>query len=131
MEKGVGNIIQIGIRTYSSEEKNIIDSDERINTWFAKDLLKINHNNSNWDLMINEIKNIDGPVWLSFDVDGLDGSLVPATGTPVPGGLSYGGAIEIIESLFSASNNEIIGADVNEISTSGETNLTEFSAAQH
>jgi len=129
LEREVGNIIQIGIRTYSSEEKNIIESDERINTWFARDLLKVNHNNSNWDLMINEIKNIDGPIWLSFDVDGLDGSLVPATGTPVPGGLSYWGAIDIIEALFSSSNNEVIGADVNEISTSGDTNLTEFSAA--
>ena len=94
-------------------------------SWSTPDDKKIDQLNE----VINEIKNIDGPVWLSFDVDGLDGSLVPATGTPVPGGLSYWGAIEIIESLFSASNNEIIGADVNEISTSGETNLTEFSAA--
>ena len=66
---------------------------------------------------------------MTFDIDGLDGSLVPATGTPVPGGLSYWGAIEIIESLFSAKDAEIIGADINEISTSQGTNLTEFSAA--
>ena len=47
----------------------------------------------------HEIKNLNGPVWLTFDIDGLDGLLVPATGTPVPGGLSYWGAIEIIEAL--------------------------------
>ena len=79
--------------------------------------------------MIDAIKNIDGPIWLTFDVDGLDGSLVPATGTPVPGGLSYWGAIEIIESLFSSNGTDVIGADINEISTSDGTNLTEFSAA--
>ena len=68
-------------------------------------------------------------VWLSFDIDGLDGFLVPATGTPVPGGLSFWGANEIIKELFSAKNTNVIGADVNEISTSPSTNLTEFSAA--
>ncbi len=129
LDAGVGNVIQIGVRTYSSEEEEIIQNDERVRTWFARDLIKVNPNLSNWDLMIDEIKRIEGPIWLTFDIDGLDGSLVPATGTPVPGGLSYWGAIEIIESLFSAKDTEVIGADINEISTSQGTNLTEFSAA--
>ena len=129
LDAGVGNVIQIGVRTYSSEEEEIIQNDGRVRTWFARDLIKMNPNLSNWDLMIDEIKRIEGPIWLTFDIDGLDGSLVPATGTPVPGGLSYWGAIEIIESLFSAKDAEIIGADINEISTSQGTNLTEFSAA--
>tara|TARA_B000000475_G_scaffold228598_1_gene193416 strand:+ start:4916 stop:5845 length:930 start_codon:yes stop_codon:yes gene_type:complete len=129
LDSGVGNIIQIGVRTYSSEEEEIIKNDKRVTTWFASDLININHNLSDWDLMIDAIKNIDGPIWLTFDVDGLDGSLVPATGTPVPGGLSYWGAIEIIESLFSSNGTDVIGADINEISTSDGTNLTEFSAA--
>ena len=34
---------------------------------------------------MDRVSRISGPVWLTFDVDGLDGSLVPATGTPVPG----------------------------------------------
>jgi agmatinase len=129
LDAGVGNVIQIGVRTYSSEEEEIIQNDERVRTWFARDLIKVNPNLSDWDLMIDEIKRIQGPIWLTFDIDGLDGSLVPATGTPVPGGLSYWGAIEIIESLFSAKDTEVIGADINEISTSQGTNLTEFSAA--
>ena len=129
LDSGVGNVIQIGVRAYCSEEEEIIRNDSRINTWFARDLINVNHNLSDWNLMIEEIKNVEGPIWLTFDIDGLDGSLVPATGTPVPGGLSYWGAIEIIESLFSARDAEIIGADINEISTSQGTNLTEFSAA--
>jgi len=61
--------------------------------------------------------------------NGLCLALVPATGTPVPGGLSHWGAVEIIEKLFSNKSANVIGADVNEISTSEGTNLTEFSAA--
>ncbi len=129
LDEGVGKIIQVGIRTYCLEEKEIIETDERVNTWFARDLIRIDSEKSNWNEMINQIKNLSGPVWLSFDIDGLDGFLVPATGTPVPGGLSFWGANEIIKELFSANNTKVIGADVNEISTSQNTNLTEFSAA--
>ncbi len=129
LDAGVGRVIQIGIRAYSSEEKEIIQKDERIKTWFAQDLISINSNSSNWIKMIEEISNISGSVWLSFDIDGLDGLLVPATGTPVPGGLSYWGANQIIESLFNAKKAKVIGADINEIATSRDTNLTEFSAA--
>ena len=76
---------------------------------------------------MDRIDSIEGPVWLTFDVDGLDGSLVPDTGTPVPGGLSHWGAVEIIERLF-ASGAEVIGADVNE-NVPGEDRLTQFNAA--
>ena len=129
LDEGVGKIIQVGIRTYCLEEKEIIETDERVKTWFARDLIRMDSEKSNWNEMINQIKNLSGPVWLSFDIDGLDGFLVPATGTPVPGGLSFWGANEIIQELFSANNTTVIGADVNEISTSPNTNLTEFSAA--
>ena len=129
LDEGVGKIVQVGIRTYCLEEKEIIETDERVNTWFARDLIRMDSEKSNWNEMINQIKNLSGPVWLSFDIDGLDGFLVPATGTPVPGGLSFWGANEIIQELFSANNTTVIGADVNEISTSPNTNLTEFSAA--
>ena len=129
LDEGVGKIIQVGIRTYCLEEKEIIETDERVKTWFARDLIRMDSEKSNWNEMINQIKNLSGPVWLSFDIDGLDGFLVPATGTPVPGGLSFWGANEIIKELFSANNTKVIGADVNEISTSPNTNLTEFSAA--
>ena len=129
LDEGVGKIIQIGVRAYSSEEKKIIETDNRIKTWFAKDLISIDSKISDWNKMINQIKNLSGPIWLSFDIDGLDGILVPATGTPVPGGLSFWGANQIIQELFNGKKSQVIGADINEISTSNNTNLTEFSAA--
>tara|TARA_B100000287_G_scaffold397342_1_gene413827 strand:- start:1117 stop:2049 length:933 start_codon:yes stop_codon:yes gene_type:complete len=129
LELGVGCVIQIGIRAFSAEEGSLIDSDERIHTWFARDLLSTPGGVTRWEEMIASLSEIEGPVWLTFDVDGLDGSLVPSTGTPVPGGLSHWGAVEIIESLFSSEKCKVIGADVNEIVPDTEGSLTQFSAA--
>ena len=53
-------------------------------------------------------------VYLTFDVDGLDASLMPATGTPEPGGLFWDETINIIKIAAQSSN--IVGADVNELS---------------
>ena len=129
LDAGVGKVIQIGVRAYCEEEAEFIESDERVETWFAKDIFSVTNNKSGWENLIRRICDIEGEIWLTFDIDGLDGSLVPATGTPVPGGLTHWGAVEIIEKLFSNKSANVIGADVNEISTSEGTNLTEFSAA--
>ena len=59
----------------------------------------------------------------------MDGSLVPATGTPVPGGLSFWQVIETIEAVFAAPNATVISADVNEIVAQEDTPLTQFTAA--
>ncbi|MEC7351035.1 MAG: arginase family protein, partial [Candidatus Thermoplasmatota archaeon] len=62
-------------------------------------------------------------------IDGLDGALVPATGTPVPGGLSFWQAIETIETLVANPHVIVISADVNEIVAQEDTPLTQFTAA--
>jgi agmatinase len=111
----------------SREEAAFAEADERVETWFARDFMGVCDGQAGWAVLMDRIDSIEGPVWLTFDVDGLDGSLVPDTGTPVPGGLSHWGAVEIIERLF-ASGAEIIGADVNEI-VPGENRLTQFNAA--
>ena len=129
LDLGVGRVIQIGVRAFSQEEESVIRSEERIETWFARDLLSISDGEVGWGRMIGSLSKIEGPVWLTFDVDGLDGSLVPSTGTPVPGGLSHWGAVEVIERLFSSNGCDVIGADVNEIVPGKEGDLTQFSAA--
>jgi agmatinase len=125
----VGRVVQIGVRAFSQEEEELMESEDRIRTWLAKDLLSVSDGNMEWNRMIASLAEISGPVWLTFDVDGLDGSLVPSTGTPVPGGLSHWGAVEVIESLFSSERCEVIGADINEIVPDTEGSLTQFSAA--
>jgi len=129
LDLGVGRVVQIGVRAFSLEEEELMESEDRIQTWLARDLLSVSDGNLEWDRMIGSLAEVSGPVWLTFDVDGLDGSLVPSTGTPVPGGLSHWGAVEVIESLFSSERCEVIGADVNEIVPGTEGTLTQFSAA--
>ena len=125
----MGNLLQIGVRAYSREEEDFINSDERVSTWFARDFLAPSSGRQGWDNLLAEISALTGPVWLTFDIDGLDGSLVPHTGTPVPGGLAHWQAVEIIETLFAAIQVEVIGADIAEIVAGNDSNLTQFSAA--
>ena len=127
LDAGIGHVVQIGTRALSKEEAEFSHKDERVETWYARDFMGVCDGPEGWVALKERISQIEGPVWLTFDVDGLDGSLVPDTGTPVPGGLSHWAAVEIIEDLF-ASSAEVIGADVNEI-VPGEDRLTQFNAA--
>ena len=127
LDAGVGKVVQIGTRALSGEEAEFSQTDERVETWYAREFMGVCDGQAGWAALMDRIAQIEGPVWLTFDVDGLDGSLVPDTGTPVPGGLSHWAAVEIIEGLF-ASGAEVIGADVNEI-VPGEDRLTQFNAA--
>ena len=129
LDAGVGKVIQIGIRAYCEEESKIINDDDRVETWFARDILGVMERNTGWPKLIRRISEIEGPVWITFDIDGLDAGLVPSTGTPVPGGLSYWAAVELIERLFKSDKTTIIGADINEISPGVENRLTQFNAA--
>jgi len=129
LDSGVGGVIQVGVRAYSKEESDLIERDGRVETWLARDLFGVADGQLGWTRLLERISKIEGSVWLTFDVDGLDGTLVPSTGTPIPGGLSHWGAAELIETLFAAPGCEVLGADVNEIVPDDEGSLTEFSAA--
>ena len=89
LDLGIGRLLQVGIRAYSKEEAELIESDERITTFFAKDTQSTLHGAKHWSQWLETLSGVSGPVHLTIDIDGLDGSLVPATGTPVPGGLTY------------------------------------------
>jgi agmatinase len=68
-------------------------------------------------------------VYLTFDVDGLDPSIIPATGTPEPGGLGWYQALGMIESV-AASGRKIIGFDVVELAPDAASRASEFAAAR-
>ncbi len=127
LDYGIGGLLQIGIRAYSLNEAKFAKTENRVETFYAQELFSPSTGNTAWNNLIHRIGQLRGPVWLTFDIDGLDGSLVPDTGTPVPGGLTHWGAVEIIQELFS-SKAEVIGADVNEIAP-GDDRLTQFNAA--
>jgi len=102
------SVISFGIRNISKSEIPFLKKNYfRINIFWAKDKVK-------WDL--NKFKKLikNKNVYLTFDVDGLDSSIMPATGTPEPGGLLWDETLNIIK--IAAKNSNIIGADINELS---------------
>jgi Arginase/agmatinase/formimionoglutamate hydrolase, arginase family len=102
------SLISFGIRNISISEIPFLNKNKkRIKIFWAKDKLK-------WDL--SKFKKIikNKKVYLTFDVDGLDSSIMPATGTPEPGGLFWDETIKIIK--IAGQNSDIVGADINELS---------------
>ena len=102
------SIISFGIRNISSEEVSFLKKNShRINIFWAK-------NKKKWNL--NKFKKLinNKTVYLTFDVDGLDSSIMPATGTPEPGGLLWDETLNILKIAF--KNSKIVGADINELS---------------
>ena len=67
-------------------------------------------------------------VYLTLDVDGFDPAVMPATGTPVPGGISWAYGTRLLRELFLAK--EVIGADIVEVAPAAGSALTEYAAAQ-
>jgi N1-aminopropylagmatine ureohydrolase len=67
-------------------------------------------------------------VYLTIDVDGFDPAVAPATGTPVPGGLSWAYGTRLLRELYRAK--QVIGADVVEVAPLPGSGLTEYAAAQ-
>ena len=102
------SIISFGIRNISSEEISFLKKNShRINIYWSKDKKKWNLNKFK-KLIKNKI------VYLTFDVDALDSSIMPATGTPEPGGLLWDETLDILKIAF--KNSKIVGADINELS---------------
>ena len=101
------SVISFGIRNISQDEIPFLRKNKkRIKIYWAKD-------KSKWNF--NEFKKIikNKKIYLTFDVDGLDSSLMPATGTPEPGGLFWDETMKIIK--IAAQNSNIVGADINEL----------------
>ncbi len=116
------NIIGIGIRNICKEEFEFVKRNkERIKIFWSKGFSKKN---------ITTIKNLvkNKNVYLTFDVDGFDSSLMPATGTPEPGGLFWNDTLDILKSIFKNSN--VIGADINELAPKQNLHACDFLTAK-
>ena len=116
------SIISFGIRNISQNEISYLKKNStRINIFWAKD-------KKNWNLKKFKkiIKNKN--VYLTFDVDGLDSSIMPATGTPEPGGLFWYESLCLIKTAFKNAN--LIGADINELAPIKEFNSYNFLVAK-
>ena len=101
------SVISFGIRNISSSEIPFLKKNsKRINIFWAKDKAK-------WNLTKFKKLIKNNTVYLTFDVDGFDSSIMPATGTPEPGGLLWDETLDIIK--IASKNSNIVGADINEL----------------
>ena len=98
-------IAQFGVRALSKEE---VENRKMFNILFldARDI----YYKKKFKLPLN----FPQKIYISFDVDGLDPSIMPATGTPVPGGLGYYESLNLIKNLI--KGRQVVGFDVVELS---------------
>lgn len=113
---GVAKLVQVGVRDLSNEEAARIDAAKGvIATFFDSDLAARRFDGEPWSRVVGSIvAELPGEVYLSFDIDGLDPTLCPHTGTPVPGGLSFPEACALVAAV-ARSGRRIVGLDLVEV----------------
>jgi agmatinase len=100
-------VVSFGIRNLSKEEMDFYNNNrDRIEIFWGKD-------KQSWDLSLLDKFFKNKNVYITFDVDGFDASIMPATGTPEPGGMLWEDVLPIIKKVCQISN--VVGADINEL----------------
>ena len=100
-------VVSFGIRNLSKEEMDFYNNNrDRIEIFWGKD-------KKTWDLSLLDKFFKNKNVYITFDVDGFDASIMPATGTPEPGGMLWEDVLPIIKKVCQISN--VVGADINEL----------------
>jgi len=113
--------VQVGIRSISVDEARVIDQLPTRIFW-ARDIVG---RTDWWD---DAIEGLTKNVYLTIDIDGLDPSLVSATGTPEPGGLGWYETIGLIRTL--ARKRNVVGMDLTEYSYVEGQNASAFLCAK-
>jgi agmatinase len=118
---GVAKLVQFGVRDLGQSERAMIDnSNGRIVTFYDPDLAARKEQGVSFAAIADEIvAALPNDIYLSWDIDGLDPTLCPGTGTPVPGGLSWNEAIGVLRAIVRAKK-RIVGLDLCEVAP-GET----------
>jgi agmatinase len=115
-------VVQAGIRSCSPEEARFMAA-RGLRPFFAHETAG---KNPEW--MDRAIALLPETVYLTVDLDGLDPSVVPGTGTPEPGGYSYREAVELVRRLGAARR--VVAADVNELAAFPGSRVSEYTAAR-
>lgn len=116
-------IIQFGIRSICKEEIDLIHSErERLHVFFAEDVHSGGHLTALADVVRGKT------VFLTIDLDGFDPSLVPATGTPEPNGLTWTQGLEIIRTVAHEAN--VVAIDCVELAPIPGMHASDFFAAK-
>lgn len=113
------NLVQVGIRSMDNSEKNVMNDE---NVFFAHDMV----NNQYW--MDNAIEAMTENVFITFDLDALDPSIMPSTGTPEPGGLFWYETLDFLKKVFEEKN--VVGFDIVELCPNKNNKSSDFLAAK-
>jgi agmatinase len=112
----VGRLVQVGLRDLGRSEKRMIEeSGGKIHPFYDADLASRKEGGESWASICDAIvAELPETVYLSWDIDGLDPTLCPGTGTPVPGGLSWNEAMGLLRAL-ARSGRTVVGLDLCEV----------------
>ena len=113
------NLVQVGIRSMDISEKRVMNLDK---VFFAHDMVV------NEDWMDDVIDQLTSNVFITFDLDALDSSIMPSTGTPEPGGLFYYETLEFLKKVFEEKN--VVGFDMVELCPNPTEKSSDFLAAK-
>lgn len=113
------NLVQVGIRSMDAIEKTIMDEEK---TFFAHEMVTDEY----W--MDKVIEAMTDNVFITFDLDALDPSIMPSTGTPEPGGLLWYETLEFLKQVFEEKN--VVGFDLVELCPNPSAKSSDFLAAK-
>ena len=113
------NLVQVGIRSMDVIEKTIMEEDK---TYFAHEMAL----DDTW--MDSAIDQMTDNVFITFDLDALDPSIMPSTGTPEPGGLLWFETLEFLKQVFAEKN--VVGFDIMELCPNSKAKSSDFLAAK-
>ena len=113
------HLIQVGIRSMDVSEVQYMDP---FQCYFAHEM----HNSDLW--MLDSIEKMKDNVYITIDLDALDPSIMPATGTPEPGGLSWYTTLKYLNKVFTEKN--VVGFDIVELAPIPNNPSSQFLAAK-
>ncbi len=113
------NLVQVGIRSMDISETRIMDHEK---VFFAHDMA----NNEYW--MDEVLDQLTATVFITFDLDALDPSIMPSTGTPEPGGLFWYETLSFLKKVFQERN--VVGFDLVELCPNKTDKSSDFLAAK-
>ncbi|WNH08183.1 agmatinase [Thalassobellus suaedae] len=113
------NLIQVGIRSMDIMEKTVMDEEK---TYFAHDMAV----DDTW--MDSAIDQMTDNVFITFDLDAFDPSIMPSTGTPEPGGLLWYETLDFLKQVFAEKN--VVGFDIVELCPNKREKSSDFLAAK-
>jgi agmatinase len=113
------NLIQVGIRSMDVMEKTVMDEEK---TYFAHEMAL----DDTW--MDSAIDQMTDNVFITFDLDVFDPSIMPSTGTPEPGGLLWYETLDFLKEVFAEKN--VVGFDIVELCPNEKEKSSDFLAAK-